>query len=112
MFNWKKGCQKKLLQLKDLNIRHQEVSLKKKVTLQKKQYNGLNKVHRFDTKDDEIKNKKTTLKTMKNQIHSTAIYLILTNFMICIRLTTFLLTKNNNLAGFHQDLNSLSNVKA
>ena len=82
------------------------------MTLQTKKYNGLNKVHRFHTKDDEIKNKKITLKTMKNQIHSTAIYLILTNFMICIGLTTFLLTKNNNLAGFRQDLNSLSNIRA
>ena len=88
------------------------MSLKNKVTLQTKKYNGLNKVHRFHTKDDEIKNKKITLKTMKNQIHSTAIYLILTNFMICIGLTTFLLTKNNNLAGFRQDLNSLSNIRA
>ena len=77
----------------------------------KKQYNGLNKVHRFDTGDDEIIIKKTTLQKQKeSDLLATTIYLILTNIMIWINLIACF--ENKKLTSFHQDLNKRSSLKS
>ena len=52
LFYWKETCRKKLLESKDLNIRHQLVGLKSKLTLPKKQYQRLDKAVR-SSKDDK-----------------------------------------------------------
>ena len=63
MFYRKKICQKKLCQtIKRFEYSPLDSELKKQTDIVKNQYHRLNKIHRSDNEDDEIINKKATLK--------------------------------------------------